>query len=394
MNMKSIGIITIHNPQNNYGGALQSFALYEYLRRAGYNVEVIDLLRPNHYDYIKSARFQPMRNPISKADYIKGWLLEIMGYRRSFHWDSTRGLNATAMQRFSAFNNQVKLSDTYNYIPDLYRNPPKYDVYIAGSDQLWNPTQCYSLEPYFLTFVKNKNAIKMSYGTSIGITDLSSDEKTKFRKWLSTFDYISIREAQAKKLLEPLVSKPVERVPDPTFLLEQKLWQKMANEPDNKNYILIFSLGKRKILLDKAIEIANQWCCKVKIIDQTFPSDVEIPPIVEIVDDAGPLEFIGLIKDARLVLTDSFHCTVFSLISATRNFYSYLDISDNRRSRIEDLLEIFRLSDRLIHSMEEIPDNETLRSIVINHNKVTEIIKKEQSIGSSFLIKALDNEHF
>lgn len=390
---KSIGIVTIHNPQNNYGGALQCYALYEYLRYKGYVVEVIDILRPNHADYLPSVDFRPIRSKISFTNYVKGRLIELLGKRRTTGWDSSEGLNETAKRRFNEFNSMIKLSKQFNFIPDLYAHPPKYDIYIAGSDQLWNPTQNYSLEPYFLTFVKSRKAIKMSYGTSIGITDLSRNEKRRFAKWLSTFDHISVREAQAKRLLESFVDNQIERVPDPTFLLDAELWQKMAHSPADNNYILVFSLGKRKYILDKAVEIAAEWGYKVKVIDQKFSHKDNIDKSIEIVDNAGPLEFVGLIKDASLVLTDSFHCTVFSLITNTRNFYSYLDPSDDRGSRVEDLLDTFNLRDRILHSMNEIPNADKLKGIEIDHEDVTEAMKREQAIGRLYIKKSLEDEN-
>lgn len=106
--------------------------------------------------------------------------------------------NTISESKFQDFNSQIRLSKPYRGIDELYRNPPEYDVYITGSDQVWNPTQNYCLEPYFLTFVKNKNARKISYASSIGIDQLLPKEKKDFKRWLSSYNSISVREKPHK----------------------------------------------------------------------------------------------------------------------------------------------------------------------------------------------------
>lgn len=387
--MKSIGIITIHCSQNNYGGALQCFGLYEYLRGIGHYVEVIDLLRPNHKDFVYSYRFPMMQQHVGLRTRMTGWLKHVLGVRRPLNRPFKPDWNETAGKRFDEFNSQIKLSRQFNYIPDLYSNPPVYDVYLSGSDQLWNPTQWYSLEPYFLTFVNNRKAVKASYGTSVGLSDLRQSEKETFGKWLNSYDIISVRERQAQMMLTPYVGKEIEQVPDPTFLLDRHLWTDMAVYPSSdEDYILVFSLGRRTEMLDKAIELAGEIGCKVKVIDQKFPTSSPNPSI-EIVATAGPLEFIGLIKQARLVLTDSFHCTVFSLITNTRNFYTYLSSGDNRGSRVIDLLHIYCLDNHIVNSMDSIPSANELQNIVLDHIAINKVMEKEQFKGRHFLDKVL-----
>lgn len=387
--MKSVGIITIHNTQNNYGGALQCFGLYQYLYSKGFDVELIDLHRRNAADYVDSVRYMPMRVKLNVRTKIKGLIKEFLGIRQLRNPQFTPNWNPVAGKRFEAFNSMMKMSEPYSFIPDLYANPPHYDVYMAGSDQLWNPTQPYCLEPYFLTFVKDKNAKKVSYATSIGITELWPREKKMFGKWLQSFDHISVREQQACDLINNITRREITRVPDPTFLLDNSQWKKMAVAPEcDADYILVFSLGREKCILNKAIEIARALNLQVKVIDQNFPSGTKYPDI-DIIDDAGPLEFIGWIKHARLVLTDSFHCTVFSLITNTRNFYTYISPAADRGSRIKDMLEIYSLTDHIVHTMDEIPAPSSLEPIKIDHKLVNETMSKERLIGQEFLHTAL-----
>lgn len=387
--MKSIGIITIHNSKNNYGGVLQSFGLFEYLRNQGYAVEIIDLHRPNtHPDYVMSPRYTFMRSHVSPVQYAKARILEILGKRHLFDPEVGSNWNPGAVRKFNDFNDKIKLSRPYTYIPDLYKDTPKYDAYISGSDQLWNPTQPYCLEPYFLTFVKDSKALKLSYGTSIGITDLYDTEKKQFKKWLSSYDVISVREQQAADLLHDITGRDIPRVPDPTILLDPGQWISMAEgQPDNKKYILVFSLGKNYEIVKKAIQLAESFSCKVKVIDQNyaFPIHNNVEPIT----DAGPLDFVGLIKDAYLVLTDSFHCTVFSLITGTRNFYTYISPESDRGSRILDLLEVYGLGNHIVNYLTDIPNERDLSDEKIDTKKTYSIMDRERQSGRAFLKEAL-----
>lgn len=391
--MKSIGILTIHGSQNNYGGALQCFALYEHLRRAGYDVEVIDLHRSSHPDYVDSIRFRRMRSRLTASAFVKGWVKELTGIHRLRKPAPGPALNPVACKRFDAFNARVHLSAPYHSIPALYRRPPRYDVYLAGSDQLWNPDQPYCLEPYFLTFVRDPKALKLSYGTSIGLADITPREKALFRRWLASFDVISVREEQARQLLEGVTGRTVYRVPDPTFLLDPDDWTGMAAPPDEEGYVLVFDLSRGEHLVQAAVRIAQATGRRVKVIDQAYPLPPH--PLVDAVPDAGPLEFVGLIRNAGLVLTNSFHCTVFSLITGARNFYTYIapePPGQSRGSRITDLLALYGLSDHVIHSTDELPQADALATLTIDRAHTLHVMKQEQQRGRDFLRKALTIE--
>lgn len=389
--MKTIGINTIHNCQNNYGGALQCYALYKYIKDIGYPVEVIDLHRPNKdADFIDSIRYRNMRSHISLWGLTKGWIKEILGIRRLHNPNFKANWNPIAGEKFNEFNSRIKMSSPYNYIPDLYKNPPLYDIYITGSDQLWNPDQPYCLEPYFLTFVKNIKALKISYGTSIGLSEINKKEEKKFRKWLSSYDSISVREIQAVKILESVTNHKVTRVPDPTFLVNPEDWIEMSVSPNIKeDYILLFSAYHDNSVIKTGNQISKELNCKVKVIDQNYNySEYEN---IEVIADAGPLEFIGLIYNAKLVITDSFHCTVFSIITGVNNFYTYISPNNNRGSRIIDLLNTFNLSNHLIHSMDELNVSKLLNT-KIDRSYIYNVIKQEQKIGRDFLAKSLSIE--
>lgn len=378
--MKKVGIITIHNSPN-YGACLQSYALYRYIQQQGNDVEIIDLHRPFAYeDYIPSKKYVCSR-PVKRSllSKLKGNVKSLIGIKTK----NPSLYSPLAIKKFDEFNSIIKLSKPYRGIDELYANPPLYDLYISGSDQLWNPTQAYCLEPYFLTFVPNGQGKKISYATSVGITDLRDNEKKDFAKWLNLYDDISVREYQAQSLLQGLLAdKKVNQVADPTFLLDPKDWKDMAVRPKQSKYILMFTLQHRPEILEYCLQLSKQSGLPLIELGQVQPDVLD--GSYTAVKDAGPKEFLGYIENAELVITDSFHCTVFSLIMGANNFYTYIAPTNQRGSRIIDLLEAYNLKKHLLPiSLNSSFD--TLMFETINKNVVSGIMKNERDRSRLFI---------
>lgn len=378
--MKKVGIITIHNSPN-YGACLQSYALYRYIQQQGNDVEIIDLHRPFAYeDYIPSKKYVCSR-PVKRSllSKLKGNVKSLIGIKTK----NPSLYSPLAIKKFDEFNSIIKLSKPYRGIDELYANPPLYDLYISGSDQLWNPTQAYCLEPYFLTFVPNGQGKKISYATSVGITDLRDNEKKDFAKWLNLYDDISVREYQAQSLLLGLLAdKKVNQVADPTFLLDPKDWKDMAVRPKQSKYILMFTLQHRPEILEYCLQLSKQSGLPLIELGQVQPDVLD--GSYTAVKDAGPKEFLGYIENAELVITDSFHCTVFSLIMGANNFYTYIAPTNQRGSRIIDLLETYNLKKHLLPiSLNSSFD--TLMFETINKNVVSGIMKNERDRSRLFI---------
>lgn len=378
--MKKVGIITIHNSPN-YGACLQSYALYRYIQQQGNDVEIIDLHRPFAYeDYIPSKKYVSSRSvKRSLLSKIKGNVKSLIGIKPK----NPSLYSPSAIKKFDKFNAVIKLSKPYRGIDELYANPPLYDLYISGSDQLWNPTQAYCLEPYFLTFVPKGHGKKISYATSVGITDLRDNEKKDFSKWLNLYDDISVREYQAQSLLQGLLTdKKVNQVADPTFLLDPKDWKDMAVKPKQSNYILMFTLQHRPEILEYCLLLSKQSGMPLIELGQVQPDVLD--GSYTAVKDAGPKEFLGYIENAELVITDSFHCTVFSLIMGANNFYTYIAPTNQRGSRIIDLLGTYNLKNHLLPiSLNSSFD--TLVSETINKKVVSGIMKHERERSRLFI---------
>lgn len=374
-----IGILTIHNSPN-YGACLQCYALWKFLANNGFDVDIIDLHRPfANEDYIDSKRFKRFREPEFSFRTIAKSIIDIFKKNHSLY-------NPKAYKEFCDFNSQIKLSLPYKGIDELYNNPPKYDVYIAGSDQLWNPTQAYCLEPYFLTFVDGRKSKKISFSTSIGITELREDEKIKFKQWLEDFDAISVREKQAQALLSSFIKKDIYQVADPTFLIDIDEWNKFKTPIETTGYILLFTLAPKPELLQYSKLLCNESGKSLVVIGQKEKKSSDNSYLV--VNDAGPQKWMSYIANADMVITDSFHCTVFSMLLGANNFYAYISPQNKRGSRIQDLLYTFNLQDHLISSDLNV-SYKILDSRKIDKSAIEEIVNREKKRSRDFLLERL-----
>ena len=371
-----VGIITIHNSPN-YGACLQTYALFKYLELQGFDCQVIDLYRPGMNGYKYSYKYQPLRQ---KQSYIK---LKLKTIRDIIIKKRTNLRN----DKFETFNNYIKYSSPYKSIDELYKSPPQYDIYISGSDQIWNPLHGFNIEPYFLTFAP-QNSIKISYASSIGLNDLLYEEKTMFSYWLSDYKAISVREKQAQLLLNDFMGNDIVEVLDPTFLLNREQWIEISRPPQFRNkYIAIFSLQYSKELIEYGIKLSKESKIPLYVLGQGKPTK-RIKAAIYI-ENAGPLDFLGFLKSADIVLTDSFHGTALSIILGTNNFYSYIEFGNKRGVRITNILSTFDVSNHLLdsslaQSYKELIDNK------IDHIKLFETIKSKQLISQKFLLNNLN----
>lgn len=385
-----IGIITIHNSPN-YGACLQSFALYKFLEQHGYSTEIIDLHRPYYDDYVVSKKYKPYSHNVKSIKRkLFEWLKKILKSERDIPQIKDKETNIISESKFHDFNSQIRLSKPFRGIDELYRNPPEYDVYITGSDQVWNPTQNYCLEPYFLTFVKNEKALKISYASSIGIDRLLHKEKKDFKRWLNSYDSISVREKTAQSVLSEFVNKNIEVVADPTFLLELDYWKNIAQQANltEKKYILLFSLSINKEMIDYAMTLSKESGKELIVLHQKLTKEYAKGKF-HVVNNAGPIEFLGYIANADFVLTDSFHCTVFSLILGVDNFYTYISPFNNRGSRIVDLLAKFEMNNHILDG-ELNKSYQELDSSKVNILNVEHCFIKEQTEARKYLEKAIN----
>lgn len=344
--MKRIGIITIQKC-DNFGADLQAYALGAKLHNMGYDAENIDYLFYKHPRHSKSGGMEKPVLPISLVNKIKERLLPVLqaikGKRNS---DAVRERH----DRFDEwFRQNVKVGREYRSVKSLYDDPPKYDVYMVGSDQVWNPRLYSNIKPYFLDFVPS-GAKCVSYASSFGVSELPGGVFYKYKQWLKRFAYIGLREKKGEEIVKAMtLGVEVKHVVDPTLLLTAEEWGCVANrkvETPMGGYVLLYDLiaSEETVALARKLAAVHGW------------------KVVRIGDGAhGPGEFLGLFAKASAVVTNSFHGTVFSILNQ-KPFYTVIPRTMTNASRIESLVDSMGLRSRMLRydAIDGINDFETI----------------------------------
>lgn len=321
MNIKTI---TLHCT-DNCGSTLQAMALQKYLLSKGHNVEIIDY-RPSYLQYNGSF----FKSIIKK---ILIWKISLRQKRKN--------------DAFQKENLIVTPQAYYNY-SQLKSNPPKADIYIAGSDQIWNPGYLCGRDPaYYLDFVENSTK-KFAYAASVGKTDVSEDEKIFIVEHVRDYNDISVRERSTQEFLARAVSCKVEYVCDPVFLLSKEYYATLAKKPQGKGkYILVYLVQPSELLDDLVERLRQKYGARVILIyglRKNCKCD-------EHIIDVSPDEFLGYIAGAEFIVASSFHATAFSHI-----FEKQFAIISPRANvaRIAQMLEVSGLSKRMVVNQEQI----------------------------------------
>ena len=379
--MKTIGIITIVKV-NNYGAELQAFALQRKLNLMGYKAEIIDYLFYKNKEFKKEKISRPYYNfPLKKR--IKEFLLPIIEEMKSLpHYKNYQN----RIRGFERFHNKYTRFSPVRYYSysQLYKTPPVYDVYCVGSDQVWNPNCYTSLNPYFLTFAP-KSSKKIAYASSFGVKNLPNDAKNIYKENLAQLTHISTREKTGIKIIKDLTGREAKLVLDPTFLLTQEEWNEIANcsKVPNYKYILLYVLKDSKFITKTAMELSKLSGLKiVRITKGAFKQDSN-KSILDITD-AAPDDFIGLFSKADLILTNSFHGTVFSIIYQ-KDFYTILKKDKDNNSRQIDLLNSLDLGNRLVY------EGSFLQQPSIDYKISNPRIEKLRHQSLDYLINAIEN---
>lgn len=299
--MKTIGIITIHKI-NNYGSVLQAYALQKVCEDLGYKVEIIDYDFPNSFHrsnkYATASDAQSNEPKWMKALFAKALVRQHRGIR-SFV-DNYQHLSARK----------------YHQVEDLASNPPVYDIYITGSDQLWSPRHCNG-DPAFMLYFAPDNALKISYAASIGANAIPEELRKVYVELLSRYNHIAVRENPGADVIRNLIGKEAKVVLDPTLLLDREEWNKIAapRRIVRKKYILCYFLNYTfnafPYVDDLAKDIQKQTGYEIVRVARP-PHRLAFGKTTNKIA-ASPEEFLALVRDAEMVLTTSFHGTAFAV---------------------------------------------------------------------------------
>lgn len=316
-----IGLLTFHRA-NNYGAVLQAYALQKTIENMGYENEYIDFIL-NNPEKIKEFK---RANQILKIKKLFS-PIKILNQRKRAN-------------KFEMFRKRYMRISKNSYFGDrAMKTCTQYDNYIVGSDQVWNFALTNNSKSFLLDFVPDKIP-KNSYATSFGVDNLSIEEKSIFQALLNRFDYISVREKEGREIIRDFLSKEVNLCIDPTMLLEKYDWEKIAVEPQNDKYVLIYAMTDTDSMVGFAKKIAQKE--KLKIIAIGLKKKYKN---VKNIYSAGPEEWVGYIKNASIVITNSFHGSVFSLIFNKNLYIEYLPEGWKVNSRLKNLVNEYGLHD-------------------------------------------------
>lgn len=372
--MPKIGIITILKV-NNYGAELQAYATQAVLNRLGYDAEIIDYLFYKN-PFAKHTRGSRPDFPHPLKKKLAEWLYPLI------HRQSSKGLRS---RRFEDFHkNNTRLSPIYRCAEKLYEADMPYDVYIVGSDQVWNPGSYTSLRPYFLDFAPADKP-RIAYASSFGVSELPEVTHNFYKTHLGKFKAIGVREHTAVEMVKNISDKDAEWVLDPTLLLTAEEWSALAKpiEGIQEPYVLVYELTPCKAINQMAERIASQNGWQIVRLSK---SDKDIIANQTCITDAGPSEFLYLFKNAKFVVTNSFHGTAFS-INFNRQFLTFVPSRKSNNSRQKDLLTLMNLTDYMLSDVENLP--EILQPI--NFQLVNTLLEEQRNKSISFLKNAIGN---
>lgn len=308
----------------NYGATLQAYALQEFVRKLNYSCDIIDHMSSGEsHKTVKLGDFS--RENIKKIPY---------------KWQLERGYT-----RFENFYAQhMNMTKRYPTVEQLKADLPDSDVFISGSDQVWNPKDP-KLNRFLLDFVPDEKC-KISYAASMGNPVLPDEKKGIYVDALKRFSAISVREQEAKNMIQPLTDKEVNVNCDPAFLLNADEWRALecpVKGLQENSYILCYMLHLPAWFNNWAKKLRKETGLPIVFVGLNGYRPVTHDKYVR---NAGPGEFLWLIDNAAMVVSSSFHGNVFSLIFG-KKLISTPD--KNRPDRIHNLLRMFGENKREVY---------------------------------------------
>lgn len=361
--MKKIAIVTLTG-NINYGNRLQNYALQEAIKKDGYDVKTL-------WNIDKKGGIFCFIKEIIKI-FLNYFRFHKLSKRKlSFFYFGKKYIKRTLLPVFTGSN--------LNYLNE------KYDKFVIGSDQIWNcefNKNCFG-EFEFANFADENKCV--SYAASFGISEIPEKYKKKYIKGLNGIKKISVRESRGSEIVKELTGKAAKVVLDPTMLLTKKDWEKMIEIPREKeeeDFLLTYFLGGMSLEARKFIE---EYAKKRRL------------KIIELCNENNkyyyynPGEFLYLLNHAQIVLTDSFHACVFSILFQ-KPFYvlERRDCGFSMNSRLDTLLNRYNLSEKKINEASDMGKIEVYK--YKNYQDIEEQIEKDREESLNFLKEALEDD--
>ncbi len=343
---------------DNIGAMLQCYALQKKIINSGNNNVIID--------YICDAADRPFSIASFRVKGLKKYLTSIIGV-------------ISRIPKVPAFNkfriNDLVLSKKYNK-RTIHEIDGKFDGYIVGSDNVWNSKLTGLDKNYFLDFVTDDRR-KVSYAASMGLAEPPVAEREAFAKALSHFAIVTTREEATAKNLESISGREVFDSCDPTIFLTRNEWDRIAIEPkESFRYVLAYHMSPSSSFVKFVKEFAKRK--GLQIIYVPFPYGVckcHMKPSI------GPYEWLGYIRNADYVITDSFHGCVFSSIYERNLIIKVSQLGE----RIQNLANKLGIEERMVKTVDD-----AVRLPELDYSEVRERLDRYRMQGIKNLNKILD----
>lgn len=363
-------VVTMHKG-NNFGSALQAYALSEVIKKIGHTPIILDYIPPR-------IRF--------RSEVLKNLKSVLFSFPIRKKYSALRGI----IQLFSSkcvydhfFKENTNLTKPYYSIEQLQKHCPKADIYLTGSDQVWNSYHNRGIDHIFYLDFTPKNSKKISYAASFGKKQLDEWEIPETRKLLQRYQAISVREKSAIKILNDLEIPNGKLVLDPTLLLTSDEWRSRIPSINIKEkYLLIYSVEPNKIrLIEYAKMIAQKLDLQIYLVEWGIK---KISGVDKMLSFITPLELMSYFDNAAFIIASSFHGTAWS-INLNKHFISIAP--EKFSSRAKDLLNLLELSERYFEK-----DNFQLDKAMarINYEKPNQILEKFRKESKHYLIEAIN----
>lgn len=359
----NIVVVTLHRVYN-YGSVLQAYATQKILENLGHKVQIIDYVTAQRTKkrILFSSSVTARKNGIGKLFFIGLKMLSIMFKEFTFG---------------SFVRKQLNLTKKYITESDLKRDPPVADVYMTGSDQTWNSNYNEGVDGGFFLSFAPENATKIAFVSSFGKDKLDENEIEVTKRYINRYTALSVREESARFILSKLGRDDAVQLIDPTLQISKDEWKQLASRKLIKGpYLVLMLLYNEDCNATKyARQIADEKHLKLVKISW----EMKKPKMVDkLFTHRSPSVFLSLFSNADYIVTNSFHGLAFA-INFERQFIIVPRLEYN--SRIESLLKLTGLQNRMIESPEQLSEfrNE------INYEGIKEIIKQERLKAESFL---------
>lgn len=356
-----IGIVTIHNA-SNYGAVLQAYALQKVLSNK-FDAKIINYANP-----LIMKELQPIRFGLNLRDLY-------FSFQDILYFSDRRKI-LKKFQHF--FDSYMSLTPLYTASELMNNSCEPFDVYISGSDQIWNPHITKIVDPIYFCQMAPTIAKKISYASSFGNYCFNNQKELKIiDRYLGDYSFVSTRESGAIAYLKEYFGIKAYHVLDPVLLLTKKQWEEtfsLMKQKQEEPYLLVYTVSNMINITELAVKLAKVLNLKVRVIGRWIKKKIGG---VDYITMADPVDFVQLIYGAALVITNSFHGTAFC-VNFNCPFISIENVKNP--DRVQSLLSLIGMTDHIIKNTDEISIDE-LANMKFSHQSQALEEQREKSIA-------------